>query len=194
VREAKLHGVTEVSALMLTHYTTRTPGSLHLLLGQETVRALYLPQPLDGEDYYLMLSCMEKAALYGVPAHLYENGEDVSATDLCIRVNTAYVARSARPIHTVEITASEQSLLYCGASFSESHLLPAVMQKAGDCEVLIFGNQGPNIKSSYGTDLPVRDGVTVVLADAPTAAWLKADAWTRCVDLRMGPWRGKLIK
>ena len=194
VREAKSVGATEISDLILTRYTTRMSGSLHMLFGQVMVRELWLPRPQEEKDYYLLLSCLEKAELYGVPAYLYEVGADIPAANIGICVNTAYVSRSARPIRTVEIATSEQRLLYCGPSFAESRLLPEVTQRAGDCDVLVFGNQGPIIKSAYGADLPVREGATVVLADEVTAAWLDPDAWTWRADLRLGSWRGRLAK
>ncbi len=193
VREAKARGATEVSEWVLTHYTTRTPGSLCLLFGQSMVRELYLPNPQDSDDYYLMLSCMEKAELYGVPVRLYEYGSDISvAEDADIRVQNDSIARSARPIRTVEIRATEQSLVYCGAAFSESALLSELAPVIDVCDVLIFGNQGPIIKEPYGAGLSLRDVATVVLADAQTAVWLESDAWP--TDLRMGAWRGTLKK
>ncbi len=195
VREAKARGATEISSLVLTNYTTRTSGSLCLLFGQTMVRALFLPNPQENDDYYLMLSCMEKAELYSVPVYLYEYGADVPAAEAAsIRVEATYIERSVRSIRSVEICTAEQSLLYCGAAFAESAHLSAVTEKIGGCDVVIFGNQGPKIKEIYGTDLPVREGTTVVLADAPTAVWLDTDEWMPCIDLRLGPWRGKLEK
>jgi hypothetical protein len=195
VREARERGATEISSLVLTHYNIRTPGSLCLLFGQAMVRTMYLPSPQDDEDYYTMLSCMEKAELYSVPVCLYEDGTDISAAEGAgICVETALIERSVRPIHTVEIATDEQRLLYCGAAFSESELLPSVVHKTGTCYILIFGNQGPIIKESYGVDLPIGEGTTVVLADELTAAWMEADVWTRSAELWMGPWHGKMMK
>ena len=59
--EAGSLGATEVSALMLTHFHTRTAGALHRAFAAATVRALWLPRPTVPEDYYRMLSCLYEA-------------------------------------------------------------------------------------------------------------------------------------
>jgi hypothetical protein len=178
-REAEKQGATEIAALMLTHYHSRTPGALSTLLERETVRALWLPTPTDGEDYFLLLSCLDKAEVVGVPVLLYEAGEPREIFGAgTVTLNTASLARSVQPVLLVSValrgeTGEGHTLLYCGSAVFESGLSERAATLAASADTVIFGSHGPLYQAPFGQGFTCSRVETVILsAHGDTAAWL----------------------
>ena len=172
--QAEAVGATEISVLMLTHYHSRTPGALWNLLSYEKVRALWVPEPGDGEDYFLMLSCLEKAELCGVPVYVYRPGDTLTVfggTEICLE--TAALARSAQPVLLLSVNTANDRLTFCGGAVFESDLGETAARLCGESDTVIFGTHGPLIKASYAC-VPSERLKLMCFADLETAAWMDA--------------------
>jgi hypothetical protein len=192
-REAEKRGATEISALMLTHYHSRTPGALSTLLERETVRALWMPTPADGEDYFLLLSCLDKAEDAGVPVLLYGAGEPLEIFGAgSVTWETAAVSRSTQPILLVSVSLrgaedGEHNLLYCGSAVFESDLSERAASLVSSADTVIFGSHGPLHKAPFGGQFTLDRAKTLILsAHGDTAAWLDPT----CVPAEALLWQG----
>lgn len=150
VRAAQDAGVTELSAMVLTHYHSRTVGSLTELFDDETVRTLYLPYPTNENEYYLMRACLDAAEHADVPAALYRDGEFVKVLDgvtLCIE--RSRLARSTHPVLLAEIDTGAEQLTFCGGSVFESALAQAAQDAVAESQYVILGSHGPVPREAF---------------------------------------------
>lgn len=196
VTEADTLGATEISALVLTHYHTRMPGSLWRILSTEMVRTLWLPLPTTEDDYYRMLSCLQTAERLEVPVRLYEPGNSLDAFDggLQMTLYTDTIARSAQPVLLLHIAGQTgSSLTFVGSSVYESGLAQTADHLVADSRLVIYGAHGPLIKQAYAA-VPSATTQQLVFADEKTAAYLDPDSLPdRDIPaLRIGSVRGVL--
>lgn len=193
-RTAEDAGATEIAVLMLTHYHSRTAGSLTAFLSRETVRALWLPEPDTEEEYYLLLSYLEKAEAAGVPVCLYGKGESLTLFGGCQAVlETAMLARSVQPVLLLSLDAGARSrVVYCGSAVFESELSGPASALVAEADTVIFGNHGPLVKAPFGEGLTYREGAAVILSgEGDVAGWFDTEA----IDgqpLWLGEWQGKI--
>lgn len=191
-REAEAQGATEVAALMLTHYHSRTAGALHAILEREKVRRLWLPVPADEKDYYLMMACLEQAEEAGVTAILYGAGEELTVFGACgLTLETASVKRSVQPVLLLSLDAGGGGrLVYCGSAIFESPLAEAAADAVSRADTVIFGNHGPLPKAPFGEGLTLRTDTAVILsAYGDVAGYFYADGLDER-PLHLGQWRG----
>ena len=169
-REAEHRGATELAILMLTHYHSRTSGALATLFDRETVRALWIPRPHDEENYYLMLSCLEKAESAGVPVFMYEDGEALRVFgEGTITLETASLTRSDQPVLLVSLDLhhphrGEHHLVYCGSAVFESKLATRAAERISGAQTVIFGHHGPLIRAPYGEDLDLTRAECIIFS------------------------------
>ena len=200
VREAEIGGATEIAVLMLTHYHGRTSGSLSTLLARETVRELWMPEPKTQEEYYLLLSCLEKAETAEVPVFLYENGIPLQVFgEGTITLETATLARSVQPVLLLSLDVSQRhtgrdQLVYCGSAVFESALAERAATAVATADRVIFGSHGPLIKAAYGEELDLGQVQEIIFsAHGDAAAWFAADH-SRNIPMWMGPKRFTLYR
>ncbi len=176
IRQAKADGATAIDALVLTHYHNRMAGTLERLLAGEMVRALWLPAPLNENEYYMMRSCAHKAELYGVAVTVYASGQDMTVFSRgVLRIERTTVSRSARPVCLLTLTASRDenaaSFVFCGGAVFESDLSSWAMRAASKGEKVLFGTHGPLVKE-IPADLSRSTATWMGVADRETAAWM----------------------
>ena len=168
--EAKQQGATELAVCMLTHYHARTSGSLATLLERETVRALWMPTPANGEELDFLLACLEKADAAGVPVSLYDPGEALQVFGGGrLMLETARLDRSVQPVLLVSLDVSadetgKDRLVYCGSAVFESALSHRAACLVSEADAVIFGNHGPLCKQPFGGDLDLSDTAEIVLS------------------------------
>lgn len=176
-REAERQGATELAVYMLTHYHARTSGALSAILERETVRALWMPAPADGEEYTLMLACLEKAESADVPVLLYDEQQPLKLFgDGVLTLETAALARSVHPVLLVSLDVSSHEtgkdrLVYCSSAVFESGLAHRAAELVGKADTVIFGGHGPLCKASFGEGLEFAETQEIILtAFGDTAA------------------------
>lgn len=175
VDEADALGATEISALILTHYHTRTAGTLWHLFAAETVRALWLPSPDTADDYYRMLSCLHEAEKAGVPAFVYGQGDTLNifgsdGNGILLTLYADRLTRSAQPVLLLHLAGADGSLTYCGSSVFESGLADTARRLTADSTCVLFGAHGPSYKQAYAFE-PSRQTRRICFADRTVAAW-----------------------
>lgn len=191
--EASRRGATEVAALVLTHYHRSTAGTLYRLLGRETVRALWVPYPIDEDDYYFLLDCIEKAEDAGVPVTVYREGESLRVFGTGrMTLQTDALKRSTQPVLLLTLDTDPTldgrgELVYCGSAVFESGLSYAAASAVSSADVVILGNHGPLVKRGFGADLTLREHARVVISEkGDVAACLQTDGMPESVDLWLG--------
>ena len=192
-KEAERAGATEIAVLMLTHYHTRTTGTLSAVLSREMVRSLWLPTPDTEDEYFLLLSYLEKAETAGVPVHLYNEGEVLSIFGECaIALDTDTISRSVQPVLLLSFSTKDDQFVYCGTAVFESDLAKAATIMISEADTVIFGNHGPLVKKPFGEDLTFQPTATVILSEkGDVAGWFVPDAITD-QPLWLGEWTGKM--
>ena len=194
VRAAEEEGATEISALMLTHYHSRTAGTLTAILSRETVRELWLPVPDTEEEYYLLLSYLEKAESTGVPVSLYSEGEALTLFGGCkATLETDMIKRSVQPVLLLSLDGGEGSrAVYCGSAVFESGLADTARELIAQADTVIFGNHGPLVKAPFGDDLTFLPDATVILSgEGDVAGWFIPSSIDE-QPLWLGEWSGKM--
>ena len=192
-REAERVGATEISVLMLTHYHSRTTGTLAAILSRETVRALWLPIPDTEDEYYLLLAYLEKAEAAGVPVSLYREGEALQVFGGCvITLKTDMIKRSVQPVLLVSFDTKRDSVVYCGSAVFESRLADEATRLVSRGDTVIFGNHGPLIKAPFGEDLDFKSTADVIISEeGDVAGWFLPDA-IGSQPLWLGAWTGEM--
>ena len=194
VRAAEEEGATEISALMLTHYHSRTAGTLTAILSRETVRELWLPAPDTEEEYYLLLSYLEKAESAGVPVSLYSEGEALTLFGGCeATLETDMIKRSVQPVLLLSLDAGEGSrVVYCGSAVFESGLAGKAEELTSQADTVIFGNHGPLVKAPFGEGLTFLPDATVIRSgEGDVAGWFIPYSIDE-QPLWLGEWKGKM--
>jgi hypothetical protein len=193
-RTAEEAGATEISVLMLTHYHSRTAGALAAFLSRETVRELWLPVPDTEEEYYLLLSYLEKAEAAEVPVSLYGEGESLTLFGGCeVALETDMIERSVQPVLLLSLDAGEGSrAVYCGSAVFESGLAGKAEELTAQADTVIFGNHGPLVKAPFGDDLTYLPDAAVILSgEGDVAGWFTPSSINEQL-LWMGEWTGKM--
>lgn len=175
-REAKERGATELSAFLVTHYHTRTSGTLAALFSRETVRALWLPHPETDEEYDCFLACAEKAELAGVPICMFGESDTLQIFgEGTLTLETTAIKRSEQPVLLVSMDVSDgetgkDRLVYCGSAVFESDLADEAAERISTADTVIFGSHGPLFKAVYGTRSDMTNASEVILSAYGDAA------------------------
>ncbi|MBQ9781153.1 MAG: ComEC/Rec2 family competence protein [Clostridia bacterium] len=177
--EASEQGATELSAVILTDYHSRTSGALLQLFRRETVRALWLPEPTSEEDYFLMLSCLEVAALTDTPAVIYRHGDELTLFgDAILTVERTQIKRSVQPVLLLTLETPCEQMVLCGRSILESDLaLPALVAMA-ESDTVILSNKGPVIKEAMACTFGPNTK-SLYVASKSVAAYLSPEHYPR---------------
>ncbi len=175
--EASRRGATELSAVIVTDYHTRTSGALLKLMGRETVRALWLPKPTCENDYYLMIACLEAAQRTDTPTVIYDHGEDLTLFGTAtLTVERTEIKRSVQPVLLLTLETPAEQAVICGRSILESDLSPAALAAIAESERVIFSNKGPVLKQAMDCAFDPRV-CAVSFADKSVAAYLSPSCY-----------------
>ena len=162
-RALENEGHTELEVCVLTHYHAAHVGSFEKFVSGVMVRALWLPEPVNEDEYYVMCALWQKAAAADVPVFLYAAGDTLPLLDRgSLTLDRRYVSRAAHPVVSLQLDSGQDTLLYCGASYAETQNDGGFLRNDRDCSVLILGEHGPAGKKAF--DLPGVSPDTLVLS------------------------------
>lgn len=202
LREGLPPEVTELEALVLTHYHARHIATVYQLLGDIKVRTLWLPMTMplaDNEkamqDEGILRSVAALARLRRVEVRYYLPSEGAHVLDT-LTLDRLYYEMLGRSTHpTVAMSWSHQAgtdtsaLFYLGASVWEGKQTEAVLAHLSQADAIVLARHGPVIKKRYQisewSDAPA---LVIVTGDDAIAA-LKPDRETEialsCADVRV---------
>jgi len=187
-RQVEKQGVTEISALVLTHYHGSVVATLSWMTQSQMLRHLWLPEPQDEEERACMLACIEKATLAGVSVHTYSYGEHFMAFPYgMLKIESTLISRSVQPALLMTMTTSAQQMTYCGGGVWESDLADEAQVAVSKSETVIFGHHGPKIKKPYPCTLGEQTDL-ICFADTKTAAYLPYASYPNECLAVLGPY------
>lgn len=178
LRIAEQNGATEIAAIMLTDYHSRTPGMLYKTFSGNLVRRLWLPEPTCEEDYYIMLSCIEKAELSKPPVEVsvYSYNDELSIFESGrISLHRSHIDRSVQPIFLMTIDTPSGQATYLHPTFTEceTDFIDTVNGELKVTQNLIIGRHGPKVKNSFSLDELNPDVEQIIFASEDVAAFVE---------------------
>ena len=177
--EAAQNGATEMAAVILTDYHTRTSGSIQMLMHRAVVRRLCLPRPTCEEDYYVMLACLEAAENTSTSVIIYDHGNPLTLFgDMNLTVERQMLDRSVQPVLLVTLETPSEKLTLCGRSIFESELASSALESIRESQTVIFSNKGPLMKAPMDCTLQSPTS-SVYFANKEVAAYLSPSCYPR---------------
>jgi len=143
---------TEIRAIILSRYTRKHVSSLYNVFTNQKVKELWIPYPLNEDDYYKMVRIVEYAEKYGVGVRVYLDGETLCIfEDTQITLHSYKINRSVTAISLISINTPRDRLVYCSPAFNETSIddIEEINRILADADYIIFGNKGPKTKTDY---------------------------------------------
>ena len=183
LREGLPPSVTEIEALVLTHYHNRHITAVYQLLGDIKVRTLWLPMTMPDTDadkavhdesLLRSLAAFAKRRRVEVRYYLPSEGAHILDTLKLERLYFEMIKRSTHPTLAMswlhEGKERDARLFYLGASAWESAQSGEVLTQLTDADAVIFGGHGPVIKTEYTLDAWYRAPQLVVFSNDDSRA------------------------
>lgn len=167
-------GNTVTDVVILTHYHKKHVTSLGKYMNNHIVRQIWLPIPLNEDEYYIMSDILERADDSEVSVVLYDSlsGESLEVLGDCrIKIEREYISRSAQPVVYINFESRSTSLAYISESASETLMWDDISSSTKDNEYIIFGNHGPNTKHRYTYLLDHDVNKVLIFASEDVAAY-----------------------
>ena len=147
--------ITELEAVILTHYDRKHDGMLADLCAQTVVRNLYLPKPKTDKDMEIYSMIRDAQYTHYTACHMYDPiYEELHFGSAEILLSeTEYLSRSAVPITIISVDVGTERLSYVSAAAwetTEGETRIRLEQILCNTDYLICGNHGPKVKRAYG--------------------------------------------
>ena len=147
---ARLQNASEIQALMLTELNSYHVASTSKLFKSQRVRELWVPTPVNEDEYYILKSLLKVAEKNGVAVKIYENQSELIAFgDVTLFVDALFIERSSVPTIILDIRHGEDSVVYTSAAYPERADIENISDKIGNANTLIVGSRGPRVKEKY---------------------------------------------
>ncbi len=138
---------TDFDGYMLTHYHSRHISTIERTLTASKIKALYLPVPQNEKENVFCQSI--KVAAIGCKIVMYERGKEIKFDNVSLQtLEYSRLERSEHPVIAVKMSAFKKSIVYIGASVTES---AAYIQADGftyDAGAIICGSHGATVKEN----------------------------------------------
>lgn len=149
--EVTLMHLSEVRALLLTHYHSKHVQLVSRVIENEVLRSILLPEPVDEREEGIYNSVVDVADRAGVEIITVPRGGSFSFGDAIITVyDRTYLSRSTHPITAVKIDMHGEDAVLLSCSFNESKA--DLLEVPEGAEYLIFGVHSPVYKKTFGLD------------------------------------------
>lgn len=162
------HRISEIEAIVLTHYHSSQQAAISRLSKQALVRSLYLPEPVTENDSAVLASLREMAEERGISVILYCFDEALLLpSDLSFTLSQPiYRSRSTQPAFCFELEFGDQSLRYESVSYREYRLQTGTSPLAVDCDYFLLGAHGPIPKASIDLSKLGAKELTILASEA----------------------------
>ncbi len=162
--EAQEKGVTEIDALMLTHYHSRHLSSVARFISKVKVRRILLPYPQSENDAWIMVQLATTASASDVIVEMIpDDGIELIGGVFVSHSGINRIKRSNSPILYLSFESGEERLTYLTESSWESTgAFRAKLDFAvSESDYVLIGEQGPIAKSIF--DIPLEEVKSVTL-------------------------------
>lgn len=165
-KTARENGATEIEVLLMTHYHAKHAVSVERICRSQKVRNIWLPEPENEDQYYILKSIAETADKNGVDLVIYKEDEDLTVFyDGKLKIYPhETLKRSTQPVLSFEFTFGNDKFFYVGSSAPETQLYEKLNENLPDADFVVFGTHGPNPKETYPIDA-AKNAKTVVFAN-----------------------------
>lgn len=143
--------VTEIDALLITHYHNKHIQLISRVSDNEILRSIILPEPTDERETGIYNTIIKDAIAGGFEVITIPAGGSFCYGDAVITLYPrTYLTRSTHPITAVRIEMGDEDALILSGAFNESEAdLRTYAERA---EYLIFGVHSPVYKKAFGLD------------------------------------------
>lgn len=143
--EAENMHVTEIEAMLFTHYHSKHIQLLSKLSDREVLRSIILTKPINENEESVFLSLMNLAKEKGIKVGVYSVGSEIPFYRCNIICEREYITRSTHPMITVSVETGDTDVFITSCSFNEMKNSDSI-QKAETADVLILGRHSPIYK------------------------------------------------
>lgn len=155
--------VTEIEAMLFTHYHSKHIQLLSKLSDREILRSIILTKPINEKEESVFLSLMSLAKEKGIKVGVYSVGSDIPFYGCNIVCEREYITRSTHPMTTVSVETGDTDVFVTSCSFNEMKNSDSI-QKAETADVLILGRHSPIYKKVL--ELTLDEPRTVFVSEA----------------------------
>ncbi len=164
----------DIDVIMLTDFHTAHISTLSRVFKSRIVRELWIPNPVDEDSYYRMISILDVAELNGVKVKMFDLGNALKTPmDVTVTLNQSYIERSAVPISILSIECDHDIMTYFSPAFTECKEADKYSEIINGSDYLIAGARGPKIKEYYFIGKG-NQAVEIIIPDENTAAYFDA--------------------
>ena len=143
-QNAHENAITEIEAVLLTHYHARHVTALDRLLGKEMIRSVYLPLPENTDELEIMNELVLCAREHGVLIKTYKREEAVSVGEFSLYLFEKDEREgSEKSIISFSVQTDEGLLTYADSSWHLGDAASKVSHFASVSDVLVLGSHGP---------------------------------------------------
>ena len=140
--------LTEIESLVLTHVSRDHISMVRKLLNYRKVRTVLIPSPNNEYEVYIAADITALAREYGSETVFYDNANGAVLTHGDVSISMPperKLPRSTRPLTAIKFTYGTTEAVYVGASAWEDE---QTWEFANGAKYMIFGANGPNVKSA----------------------------------------------
>ena len=160
----ELH-VTEIDAVLFTHYHSKHVQLLNRLSDREIVRSIILTEPINETEYTVYDSLYKTALSKGIVVYSVSAGEVFEFEDTEIFIfERKYISRSTHPITALQISAYGESVTYASGSFNQS--VAEIMDSLETSEHVILGRHSPVYKKEFELNFDITPASVVISNDS----------------------------
>lgn len=183
---ARLANASEIQALMLTELNSYHVASTSKLFGAQRVRELWVPTPINEDEYYILKSILRVAEKNSVAVKIYKNQDTLTLFgDVKVSLDALFIERSIVPTVLLEIRFGDESVVYSSAAYCEREDIENIRYKIGNADTLIIGARGPAVKERYGV-FENFDIDEIIICDIDRAIYLDVDKIDNSVPIYVG--------
>ena len=147
--------ITELDALILTHYDRKHDAMIASLCKQTVVRSIYLPTPKSDKEMEIYLAICHADYARRVACHTYDPllEELHFGNARIVPMEKAHLSRSAVPVTVFSVDAFGERVTYASAAAWEHRdddFQAAFDEILAHTEYLICGGHGPTVKVQFG--------------------------------------------
>ncbi len=175
-REVSENCITELEAIVLTHYHKKHSYSVGRMMDVAMVRSLWLPTPQNESDYYVFSALYKRAENSGVRVVIYDYGTPLTVfNSSTLAFFKDYIERSTHPVLSMCFENESARITYLGSSANELEDARETLVLARRSNAVIFGAHGPIVKSDVELDSISAECDIVFAANADLAEKIKLD-------------------